>query len=126
MLAHTRRFRAYSVYLILEGLYGLAFTVTTTVNLLYQFEIAKLNPLQLVLVGTVLETTCLLCQVPTGALADLYSRRLSIIIGIVLTGLGFIIEGSFPSFWLIAGSMIFYGVGATFISGAQEAWLADE
>jgi DHA3 family tetracycline resistance protein-like MFS transporter len=126
MLAHTRRFRAYSVYLILEGLYGLAFTVTTTVNLLYQLEIAKLNPLQLVLVGTVLETTAFLCQVPTGVLADLYSRRLSVVIGIVLTGLGFILEGSIPTFWAIAGGMAFYGVGATFVSGAEEAWLADE
>lgn len=126
MLAHTRRFSAYSVYLILEGLYGLAFTVTTTVNLLYQLEIAKLNPLQLVLVGTVLEVVCFLCQVPTGVLADLYSRRLSVVVGIVLTGLGFVLEGSLPTFWAIAGGMVFYGVGATFVSGAEEAWVADE
>lgn len=126
MLAHTRRFSAYSVYLILEGLYGLAFTVTTTVNLLYQLEIAKLNPLQLVLVGTVLEIVCFLCQVPTGVLADLYSRRLSVVVGIVLTGLGFVLEGSIPTFWAIAGGMVFYGVGSTFVSGAEEAWVADE
>ncbi|HVU65720.1 MAG TPA: MFS transporter [Ktedonobacteraceae bacterium] len=126
MLANTRRFGAYPIFLTLSFVYGLATTTIFTVNLLYQFEIARLSPLQLVLVGTVLESSCFLCQVPTGALADLYSRRLSIIIGVVLTGLAFVLEGSFPVFWLIAGSMIFYGVGATFISGAQEAWVADE
>lgn len=126
MLTNARRFHAYPVYLILEGLYGLATATIFTVNLLYQFEIAKLNPLQLVLVGTVLEATCFLCQVPTGVLADLYSRRLAVIVGIVLIGLGFVLEGSLPNFWAIAGAMVFYGVGATFVSGAEESWLADE
>jgi DHA3 family tetracycline resistance protein-like MFS transporter len=111
---------------MLAFVYGLATATIFTVNLLYEFEIAKLTPLQLVLVGTVLETSCFLCQVPTGALADLYSRRLSVIVGVVIIGLGFVLEGSVPNFWVISGSMIFYGVGATFMSGAQEAWLADE
>lgn len=126
MLAQTRRMGAYSVFLTLSFVYGLATATIFTVNILYEFEIAKLNPLQLVLVGTVLEATCFLCQVPTGVLADLYSRRLSVIVGIVLIGMGFVLEGSIPNFWVIAGSMIFYGVGATFVDGAKEAWLADE
>lgn len=126
MLANTRRFGAYSVYLILSFTYGLAATTIFTTNLFYQLEVAKLNPLQLVLVGTVLEATAFLCQVPTGVLADLYSRRLSVIIGIVLIGLGFLLEGSIPQFWAIACGMIFYGVGATFVDGAEEAWVADE
>ncbi len=126
MLANTRRFGPYSVYLTLAFVYGLATATIFTVNLLYEFEIAKLSPLQLVLVGTVLETSYFLCQVPTGALADLYSRRLSVILGVVIIGLGFVLEGLVPNFWVIAGSMVFYGVGATFMSGAQEAWLADE
>lgn len=126
MLAKTRRMGPYSIYLTLSFVYGLATATIFTVNLLYEFEVAKLNPLQLVLVGTVLETSCFLCQVPTGALADLYSRRLAVIVGVVIIGLGFVLEGSVPNFWVIAGSMIFYGVGATFMSGAQEAWLADE
>src|SRR5260370_38000512 len=126
MLANTRRLSAYSVYLTLSFAYGLAVTTIFTVNLLYQFEVAHLNPLQMVLVGTVLEAVCFLCQVPTGVLADLYSRRLSIIVGIVLIGICFVIEGLLPHFWAIAAAMVFYGVGATFMSGAEEAWVADE
>jgi len=76
MLANTRRFNAYSVYLTFSFAYGLASMTIFTTNLFYQLEVAKLNPLQLVLVGTVLEVSCFICQVPTGVLADLYSLSL--------------------------------------------------
>lgn len=126
MLAYTRRFSAYAVYLTLSFFYGLGFTTVVTYNLLYQFEIAHLNPLQLTLVGTTLEVVCLLCQVPTGVLADLYSRRLAVIIGVILVGVAFVLEGSFPNFLAIALTQGLFGVGTTFMSGAEEAWLADE
>lgn len=126
MLAHTRRFSAYAVYLTLSFLYGLGFTTVVTYNLLYQFEIAHLNPLQLTLVGTTLEVVCLLCQVPTGVLADVYSRRLAVIIGVILVGGAFVLEGLLPNFLAIALAQGIFGVGATFMSGAEEAWLADE
>jgi MFS transporter, DHA3 family, tetracycline resistance protein len=126
MLANTRRVSAYVVYLILAFVYGLAFTTIVTVSSLYQLEVARLNPLQLVLVGTALETVCFICQVPTGVLADLYSRRLSLIVGVLLVGVAFIWEGLFPNFAAILIAMILYGIGATFMSGAEEAWITDE
>ncbi len=117
---------AYRVYLTIEGFFALFFYMIVTVNLVYQVEVAKLNPLQLVLVGTALETACFLSQVPTGIFADVYSRRLSIIIGIFLSGAGFILQGSFPRFDIILLSQIGWGVGSSFISGAEEAWIAEE
>ena len=66
---------AYVVYLLTEGLFSLFFGMIVTVNLVYQVEVAKLNPLQLVLVGTMLEVTAFVFQVPTGVLADVFSRR---------------------------------------------------
>jgi DHA3 family tetracycline resistance protein-like MFS transporter len=64
--------------------------------------------------------------VPTGIVADVYSRRLSVIIGLTLTGLGFLIEGFFPVFAAIVAANVVWGLGYTFISGAQEAWIVDE
>jgi DHA3 family tetracycline resistance protein-like MFS transporter len=55
---------------VTSALYSLIFTV----NLLYYILIAKLDPLQLVLVGTALEASVFLFEVPTGVLADSYSR----------------------------------------------------
>ncbi|HLH61053.1 MAG TPA: MFS transporter [Ktedonobacteraceae bacterium] len=116
----------YGVYLILSGAYSLFFATITTINLVYQIEIAKLNPLQLVLVGTALETVAFLCQVPTGILADVFSRRLSVIFGLSLLGAAFVIEGSFPNFVVIMVAQALFGIGATFMNGAEQAWITGE
>ena len=89
-ISSVKKFDAYPVYLILEGASALFFTMVFTVNMVYQATVVNLNPLQLVLVGTVLETTAFLCEVPTGVVADVYSRRLSVIIGIFLLGVGIV------------------------------------
>jgi MFS transporter, DHA3 family, tetracycline resistance protein len=126
MHTNKRRLDAYTVYLIFSGVSSLSFTLIVTVNLVYQVEVAKLSPLQLVLVGTALETVCFLCQVPTGVLADFYSRRLSVIVGTILFGAAFILEGSIPRFIAIAAGQALFGIGATFVDGAQQAWITDE
>ena len=58
------------------------------------------TPFQLVLLGTILEGTYLLCEVPTGVVAETVSRRLSVVIGLVGSGLAFALLGSrTPSRW---------------------------
>jgi DHA3 family tetracycline resistance protein-like MFS transporter len=41
-------------------------------------------------------------------------------------GAGFIFEGMFPTFSAVLIAQIIWGIGATFVSGAREAWIADE
>lgn len=120
------RLDAYKVYLVLESAAALIFSLIFTVNMVYQVSVAQLTPLQLVLVGTVLEATIFLFEVPTGVVADVYSRRLSVIVGYFIIGLGFILEGSIPIFWAIAGGQALWGLGYTFTSGATQAWISDE
>ena len=93
-----RKLNAFAVYLLMEGGTSLFFSMIVAVNMIYQVTTVGLNPLQLVLVGTVLEATAFVFEVPTGIVADVYSRRLSIIIGYVLVGLGFVLEGLVPRF----------------------------
>jgi len=114
------------VYLIMEGAIALFFSMIFTASSVYQVTVAGLSPLQLVLVGTTLEAAAFIFEVPTGVIADVYSRRLSIVIGIVLIGTGFIVEGSFPFFWTILVAQILWGLGYTFTSGATQAWISDE
>ncbi len=102
------------------------FTMMSMISAIYRVESAGLNPLQLVLVGTVIEATIFVFEVPTGIIADLYSRRLSVVIGYFLIGLGFILEGAIPLFATILLAQVIWGLGATFTSGAEDAWLADE
>lgn len=126
MLFHQRSLEASTVYLIYSILSTLFFSIVVTVNLIYQVEVAKLTPLQLVLVGTALEMVCFLCQVPTGVLADVYSRRLAVVVGVLIVGIGFVTEGSFPYFVTIVLAQALFGIGATFNDGAEQAWITDE
>jgi DHA3 family tetracycline resistance protein-like MFS transporter len=97
-----------------------------TTQAIYYVNTVGMDPLQLVLVGTLLEATCFVFEVPTGVVADTYSRRLSVIIGVFLLGIGFALEGLLPFFWAILTAQVVTGVGYTFTSGARQAWLADE
>lgn len=120
------RLGALRVYLIYSGALSLFLALAWTVNLVYQVQTVGLNPLQIVLVGTALELTAFLFEVPTGIVADTYSRRLSVIIGTFLLGAGFVIMGSVPIFEVLLLSQVVCGIGYTFLSGAEEAWIADE
>lgn len=114
------------MYLLFSCLYTGLYSLMSTVTMVYQVDVIRLSPLQLVLTGTAFEAACFLSQVPTGVVADLTSRRLSIVIGVVLTGLGFLLQGGIPAFWAVMASQLFLGVGSTFTDGALEAWIADE
>jgi len=123
---HLRKWDAYRVYLILSGGSSFLFSMIFTLNLVYEAKVIGLTPLQLVLVGTTLEISCFLFEIPTGIVADLYSRRLSVIIGFFLIGIGFTIEGSLPFFAAVLINQVIWGIGSTFTSGALEAWIVDE
>jgi len=117
---------ANKVYLILRSASALFYSVIFTLNMVYQISVAGLTPLQLVLVGTALEAAVFVFEMPTGIVADVYSRRISIIIGFLIIGLGFILEGLFPIFWVIVTGNVLWGLGYTFTSGATQAWITDE
>ena len=121
-----RKIDAYRLYLGLQFFTGLCFSMIFVVTSLYEATVAGLSGLQLVLVGTTLEVTILFLEIPTGIVADAYSRRLSIIIGFFLMGIAFVIEGLFPLFVMILLTQVLWGMGYTFTSGSTEAWLSDE
>jgi DHA3 family tetracycline resistance protein-like MFS transporter len=84
--------RPYPVYPFISDAFALYFMLYATIASVYRVQTVGLNPLQLVLVGTVLELAWLTFEVPTGVLADTYSRRLSVIIGFFLIGAGFMLS----------------------------------
>ena len=121
-----KKLHASTIYLIMVTISALFFAIAFTTSAIYRFETAQLNPLQLVLIGTVLEASVFLFEIPTGIVADVYSRRLSVIIGYALIGIGLMLEGMWPLFSTILLAQAIWGIGHTFTSGALDAWLADE
>lgn len=118
--------KAYSVYLLYRFVCSLAVSMSTVLSIVYHLEVVQLDAFQLVLVGTVQETSCFLFEIPTGVVADLYSRRRSVLIGMFLYGLGFLMEGALPWFAPVLLAQVVWGCGDTFITGALEAWIASE
>ncbi|HET9912345.1 MAG TPA: MFS transporter [Anaerolineales bacterium] len=114
------------VYLFIEFSASAFFSMMFVSMSLYEATVAGLTPVQLILVGTALEISAFVFEVPTGIVADVYSRRLSIVIGYVLMGLGFLVEGLFPLFLPILLAQVIWGLGYTFTSGATQAWITDE
>ena len=119
-------FKPTNIYIFIAVAASTFFPMIFVASSLYQVTVAGLTPLQLVLIGTTLEVAAFVFEIPTGIIADIYSRRLSIIIGYILMGLGFLIEGFFPSFLPILIAQVIWGLGYTFTSGAEEAWISDE
>jgi MFS transporter, DHA3 family, tetracycline resistance protein len=121
-----RRFDAVRVFYGMEFFDTLGAQAAFTVWAVYLVQDVGVNPLQLVLLGTVSEIAIFLFEVPTGVVADIYSRRLSIIIGIIVSGAAIVVLGLVPVYWVIVVAAILRGVGGTFMSGAWEAWITDE
>ena len=120
------RSSAISIYLILSGMMAFVGALVLTTLAVYFVSAVGMNPFQLVLAGTLFECAILLCEIPTGVIADTYSRRLSLIIGVLIMGAALLLEGALPLLVVVLLAEALGGVGETFLSGATDAWLAGE
>ena len=93
---------------------------------IYFVQTVGMDPLQLVLTGTFMEIAYFAFEVPTGVVADSYSRRASVIVAQFVMGASFVVTGLVTSVPLILAAAALMGFGWTFKSGAIDAWLADE
>jgi MFS transporter, DHA3 family, tetracycline resistance protein len=118
-----KRLPATTVY---YGLQLLLFMPTWVVMAVYLVRELHLSPLQLVLMGTAMEAAVFLCEVPTGIVADTYSRRLSLIIGYLGMGIAWMLVALVSAAWVVIALWAFWGFSYTFTSGAYQAWITDE
>lgn len=125
-MSGRRDYNPVAVYYALRGTFTFFFVMATSVNLVFQTSQAHLNPLQLVLVGAVLEATIFVMEIPTGVMADMFSRKLSVVLGLVLLGSGLIVNAAWAQFETILLGQLIWGCGYTFMSGAYQAWITDE
>ncbi|MBQ0847901.1 MFS transporter [Streptomyces sp. BH-SS-21] len=65
-------------------------------------------------------------EIPTGVLADLLGRRVSVAISFVLRAVGYSALFFSGSVYVAAAGVLLAALGGTFASGALEAWAVDE
>ncbi len=99
--------------------WGLAAVVWWVVEL-------NLSPLRLVLLGTALELTILLAEVPTGVIADVWSRKWAVCVAYACMGVAMAAVPFTPWFFALVGWQVLFAIGWTFQSGAATAWVTDE
>lgn len=99
--------------------YFVAYAVRVVVEL-------DLTALQLVLLGTALELSVLISEVPTGVVADALSRKWSVVISFLIVGVGMFSSAFVESFGWLLVTQVIWGLGWTFQSGAETAWITSE
>ncbi|HEV2713227.1 MAG TPA: MFS transporter [Gaiellaceae bacterium] len=121
-----RRLDALKVYYGIEFFGDIGRHAAFTVWAVYLVRDVGLNPLELVLLGTVGEISYFLLEVPTGVIADSYSRRASVILGLLVSGVSAIVVGVTHEYAVILAASALWGLGSALMSGAYEAWVTDE
>lgn len=74
---------------------------------------------------SVMMISLLVFEVPTGIVADLYGRKRSVIIGLVIVGASPLIIVFSSNYFIILFCYALIGLGITFFSGAEEAFIVD-
>lgn len=80
---------------------------------------------QIGLLCSALSIAVILFELPTGAVADLFGRKFSVILGNLLCGAVLLIPVFTKNFYFLLLFMFAFGISQTFISGANEAWVVD-
>ncbi len=89
------------------------------------FADSGLSDAQISVLLAVWSLTAVVFEVPSGAIADRFSRRSSLAASGVLQAFGYAAWVVFPSFWGFAAGFVLWGLGGTLQSGAFEALLYD-
>lgn len=113
------------LYLLLKALstFGVSFISAVYVTFLIT---RGLDLFQVNLVNAVFFATMFLFEIPTGAIADVFGRKVSYVASCLLWGISMFLYSGANSFWGFATAEMVAAVGATLASGAFQAWMVDK
>jgi MFS transporter, DHA3 family, tetracycline resistance protein len=113
---NVRRIRSrtnpYRLYIGLEVAESFLVAIAYTTAVVYWVRSGHLNPLQLILLGTMVEAAYFVLQLPSGVLADVVSRTLCVVAGRALVAAGFLMQGRSAHFAILLTAQIPVGFGA--------------
>lgn len=115
-----------SIYLAIGVAQGLFFGAWVLAAVVWWVVELGLSPIRLVLLGTALELAVSLAESPTGVVADVFSRKWSIVLSWLIIGVAQILAPIWPLFPVLLVWQALWGLGWTFQSGADTAWVTDE
>ncbi len=113
------------LFLLTGGVQGLAFSWGLPAMVWWVVDL-RLSPFRLAVLGTALVLSILVTETPTGVVADLYSRKYSVVAAYVVMGTAMALGPVTELFGVLVIWQVLWGVGWTLQSGAATAWMTDE
>ncbi len=80
---------------------------------------------QVMLLQAFYTLTIFIFEVPTGAIADRFGRKTSLVLACLVTSIAALVYGSYPNFWVFMLGEALWGLGTALISGADQAMVYD-
>ncbi|MBN2459472.1 MFS transporter [Candidatus Woesearchaeota archaeon] len=112
------------IFFGMEFINGIRRTIFFTLALLYFISLGH-DPVKVVAMFAVSRIILAAVEFPTGAFADYYSRKKSIVLSFFIMGIG--LSGFFftSNFWMLSFFYILQDIGWSFQSGTTTAWAID-
>lgn len=114
---------------LLFGPFYLGTFISTLLYIYPAFWIIQLQEtLTLTQIGflfTAISLSSFIFEIPTGVVADTCGRKFSVVLGYIMQGLSLVLISFFNNFYALLLIFFLWGIFGTFVSGAQEAWVAD-
>ena len=108
------------VWKFLEG-----FEFIYAIKIIYLVSIG-ITVSQLALFASITAVTSILFEIPTGFIADKFSRKLAISLGFLSQSLAFLVIAFVSNFYTLIPVAVLLGLGAAFISGSDVSLIFDE
>lgn len=89
------------------------------------FRYLEFSMTQIGIIMAVFPLAMVLFEVPTGAVADLFGRKFSVILGIILSGITYLAIYFTKDYYGLIALFIALGFSTTLTSGSYEAWIVD-
>ena len=119
-----RRYRRnIRVYYLFMGSTG--FMIFLPVWIIYLMDGRGLSLTEVGVIESFFWLTVIIAEVPTGAIADRFGRRISLALGAIMFAISTVIFAVADGFSLLLGSYLVMGIGMTLYSGAGDALLYD-
>lgn len=116
-------------YLTVSVLFILAASMIWAINTIFLMRLGGLTIFEVMLVNASFTVAQMLCEVPTGVVADTIGRKASMLLCMATLAVSTALYVLTPLLhWGIAGffaASIILGLGFTFQTGAMDAWLVD-
>ena len=89
------------------------------------FRDIGLSIFQIGLLTSIASLASIIFEVPTGAIADIFGRKFSTILGLFLSGVSILLIPFFKDFYALLVIFFIWSMVSTLISGAKDAWIVD-